>query len=549
MVGVAGEAAHLTRGVAIVCGEGDPRAAARAAVHTAAGLHVDVVSTTEGGAYIHALSDGRVDHRLPRAPASAAPWAAGVVLRDAAHLDALAHAGVVERLLERIHAVRPLVRVEVLPPGAGCLPRAPAGVERVLLPGDPAPRAGTGVGDRVRARWEADVIADPSIDGNLPAPPPDAAPARPRLAVVVLSLDGLPYTRRCIRSVLASSPADLRLVLVDNASSDGTVDWARAAAREDPRLHVVALDENRGVPGGRNAGLAALDLETVDAVAFLDNDVEVGARWWEPFAATLADRPGVGIAGEEGYVVHRDPGGVRTTPQPGRTPRACDIVVGYCMVIRSEAVVSVGPFDEEMGLFWHDDDDYCLRAQVAGWEVLRQESGRVLHYGHASSTGLAEIWRDAHAGQASDLSDRNRRHVADKLRAMLGPPRVSGLDGPLILVLGLPAETLPALAAAAGGRATPVLVTVSRDGLRPPRFDGAPWPTRPVPGGLVMAEPVPVADASVLAGRAVLVAGGAGGPARLGGVEVVPLDDALTRLRAGVDAPAATRRPWRAPPG
>lgn len=540
----------MRRGVAIVAGADDLAARDRAARYRREGVHVDLILRTAGGAYRHRLDAAGVVHRLPPARARDALWTAGVVLGDAAHLDALAHAEVVGRLLERVHAVRPLAAVEVVLPRAECLPKAPDGVPLRVLTGDPREVPDTTAAERVRTLLLAAAAADApaatmaelagggpasGVEGALPGPAGDG-----RMAVVVLSHNGLAYTRRCVESVLAAGGPGLRVVLVDNASTDGTVAWARGVAAHDPRLALRALPVNRGVPGGRNAGLAALDPAVLDAIAFLDNDVEVGEGWAAPFLERLAAEPDVGIVGEEGYVAHSDPDGLRLTPRAGRAPRECDVVVGYCMVVRAAAVRSVGPFDEGLGLFWHDDDDYCLRAQAAGWRVVRLETGRVLHYGHASSTPLRQIWSDAEAGRASDLSERNRLRVAAKLACLMRPPAPEDVDGPFVLAVDLPDDALPAVAAAAGDRG--MVVRMRRASATPsaaPHLDGRRHATRAAPGGRALVDALGPEDAALLAGAARAVVGER--EDRLGGVPVVTVDD----LASALSRPAREVRPWR----
>lgn len=263
----------------------------------------------------------------------------------------------------------------------------------------------------------------------------------PRLGVVILAHNQLAYTKRCVRSVLAHTPLPLRVVVVDNASTDGTAEWVAAVGAP---VELVRLDENRGVSGGRNAGIEALR-GTVDHIAFLDNDVEVLAGWWEPFVEVLAACPDVGIAGERGHLVTITDEGreIGTLDAPG--PVACDMVVGFCMVMRESALRQIGSFDEELGLFWHDDDDFCLRAIRLGWGVCHVGSGRIHHFGHRSSELVPGIW--AGPELPAELSERNQRYLAEKWRA-LGS---AGVDGTRAVLVAADAGELvasPELAAA-----------------------------------------------------------------------------------------------------
>ncbi len=241
--------------------------------------------------------------------------------------------------------------------------------------------------------------------------PRAAAAPGPSIAIVVLAHNALAYTQRCLRSLLAHTSTPFHLYVVDNASTDGTADWA---ASLDPRVTLVRSDVNRGVSGGRNLGLAAISSSgaSYEYVVFLDNDVEVAADWWAPFVAALEQDPSAGIAGEQGVnlAFHAQGRSAQPVVEPG--PVSSDMVIGYCMVMRTSAVRQIGRFDEHLGLFWHDDDDYCLRAKRLGYRVLHVRSGRVLHFEHKSSSSVAGIWSASET--PSELSQRNQRYLSAK---------------------------------------------------------------------------------------------------------------------------------------
>ncbi len=232
----------------------------------------------------------------------------------------------------------------------------------------------------------------------------------PKLGVVVLAHNALGYTKRCITSLLHHTTVPLRLVVVDNASTDDTAGWLTGLT--DDRLRPVLLPENRGVPGGRNVGLDHLDGDE-DWIVFLDNDTEVLADWWAPYVGALDGDPDAGIAGEDGVRVTWGPDGRELHPVVGDGPQPCDVAVGFCLFLRPETVARVGRFDESLGLFWHDDDDYAMRAARIGERVLRLRAGKVLHFEHRSSVTVAGIWDGPSAPAA--MSADNQRYVAAKV--------------------------------------------------------------------------------------------------------------------------------------
>jgi GT2 family glycosyltransferase len=111
--------------------------------------------------------------------------------------------------------------------------------------------------------------------------------------VVVVNYDGGESVVRGLRAVLATEwdPDRLEVVMVDNASSDGSPARVRA---ELPRVRVVDAGRNLGFAGGCNLGMG--DLAGVDHVALLNPDAVVEPGWLEPLVAALEDDPGVGAA-------------------------------------------------------------------------------------------------------------------------------------------------------------------------------------------------------------------------------------------------------------
>ena len=257
------------------------------------------------------------------------------------------------------------------------------------------------------AQVEARAAAAPALSSPPAATHAGAGAAGSELAVIVLAHNALPFTQRCLHSLLAHTDTRFRVLLVDNASTDGTAEWAGAL---DSRVTVVRSEVNLGVSGGRNAGLAAIEGEP-DYIVFLDNDVEVLAGWWRPFAAALERDPEAGIAGEQGIAITVLPDRREILPIRESGVVECDMVIGFCMFIRARAVRTIGRFDENMSIFWHDDD-YGMRARHLGWRVLHVLSRRVIHFEHKSSSLVDGIW--AAPERPTELSDRNQAYLAEK---------------------------------------------------------------------------------------------------------------------------------------
>src|ERR1700742_3640282 len=98
--------------------------------------------------------------------------------------------------------------------------------------------------------------------------PPAAPPAAGAVAVVVLNWNGGTDTLRCLRSLRAQEP-DLHLIVVDNGSTDGSVEAVEAEGLADD---VIRAGENLGYAGGNNLGLKRALTDGYDVIAVLNND-------------------------------------------------------------------------------------------------------------------------------------------------------------------------------------------------------------------------------------------------------------------------------------
>ncbi|HJP66264.1 MAG TPA: glycosyltransferase family 2 protein [Actinomycetota bacterium] len=228
------------------------------------------------------------------------------------------------------------------------------------------------------------------------------------LAVVVVNYNTGPYLARCLHSAIdAAGDARLEVVVIDNASGDGSADVA--AGHQAVRL--IRNDSNRGFAAAANQGIA---VTSAPFILLLNPDAEVVSGTIAGFVKVARDRPRAGAIG----AMVRDPDGTiypsaRKVPTLGeavghaflgpfmenrysraytmsdwdrRTERGVEWVSGSCVLLRREALDAVGVFDE--GYFMYVEDvDLCTRLRRAGWDVLYSPELEVLHIGGVSTGG------------------------------------------------------------------------------------------------------------------------------------------------------------------
>jgi N-acetylglucosaminyl-diphospho-decaprenol L-rhamnosyltransferase len=240
----------------------------------------------------------------------------------------------------------------------------------------------------------------------------------PDLAVVVVNHNTGEYLARCTSSI-ASSAGELRteLVVVDNASSDGSVDRASG-----PGIRLIRNPDNRGFARAANQGIEAT---TAPLVLLLNPDAEVVGGSLTALVKVARERPRAGAIG----ALVRNPDGsiqpsARRVPRLGEalghaflgpiwkdnpwtrsytmaawdrsSEREVEWVSGSAMLLRREALDEVGAFDE--GYFMYVEDvDLCTRLRRAGWEVLFSPELEVVHQIGVSTHGQRGRMAFAHS--------------------------------------------------------------------------------------------------------------------------------------------------------
>ncbi len=232
----------------------------------------------------------------------------------------------------------------------------------------------------------------------------EAVPARsePVVSVLLVTWNGWNLLERCLRSLddAATMAGELEIVVVDNASSDGTGEKLAIAY---PQARYLRLTENCGFAAGNNAGL---ELVTTGLVFLLNNDTVVEP---ESIAALLSqanehpefsifapqmlrmDRPSIvdnrGVyLDRSGHLRQLDSGDQAMPPRPKSEIFGAS---GGAVLIRREVIDSCGLFDESLGSY-QEDGDFALRARAAGFRALHVPEARILHEGSATGDRLPE---------------------------------------------------------------------------------------------------------------------------------------------------------------
>ncbi len=226
---------------------------------------------------------------------------------------------------------------------------------------------------------------------------------RPLVGVVVLNYQGADDTVACLESLRAVTPAPTILV-VDNASGDGSVERIAAAA---PEVELLVNDTNRGFGGGCNTGIARLREHGAQLVWLLNNDTTVEAATLARMVDVAAGDERVGAVGSVIYDM-AEPGRVLTwgggrvgrwtgfTRDARSAADRIDYLTGASLLLRLRALDDVGDFDPRFFFTW-EDVDLGVRLGEHGWRVAVAEGSRVWHRWGGSVSSVSPIRMEHHA--------------------------------------------------------------------------------------------------------------------------------------------------------
>jgi GT2 family glycosyltransferase/glycosyltransferase involved in cell wall biosynthesis len=294
--------------------------------------------------------------------------------------------------------------------------------------------------EAIKARLESILGASESFDG------------KGLVSIVIPVHNQLEYTQKCLDSILTHTDVPFELILVDNGSSDptaaslrgmreGRVDLGGWRLKTDDQgkvlyaerteaqkkggktrkkrvesrklfcryFKLVRNNENRGFAAGNNQGMAEAQ---GDYIVLMNNDVVVTAKWLKRMIACAEKKRGIGMVGPMSNYVsgpqwvkevtydttslsNLDRFSERYAKEHDGKAKPFWRVVGFCMLIKRAVVAKIGGLDERYGLGNFEDDDFSLRAALAGFESWIAMDCFVHHFGNRTFQGAKIDYRES----------------------------------------------------------------------------------------------------------------------------------------------------------
>jgi len=232
--------------------------------------------------------------------------------------------------------------------------------------------------------------------------------AEPLVFIVIVNWNGREITLDCLRSLQGIRYRNTKTIVVDNASSDGSVEAIR---REFPAVEVLDMKENLRFAGGNNAGIAFSLEHGAELVLLLNNDTTVHPEFLGHMVARILSAPDVGMVAPKIYY-HHDPqriwfaGGVISMwtgtmwhigirePDRGQydTPRDIEYASGCCILVSRSMMEQVGMLDTSYAMYT-EDADWSLRTRRAGLRIAYEPAAMIWHKLSVSAGGHLSFFK------------------------------------------------------------------------------------------------------------------------------------------------------------
>jgi GT2 family glycosyltransferase len=223
----------------------------------------------------------------------------------------------------------------------------------------------------------------------------------PLVSVIIVNWNGKHLLGDCLDSLLNQSFKDFEIIVVDNGSQDGSVEYIK---RRYPNVRLVDLPENRGYAGGNNEGIR---IAKGTFIAFLNNDTWIDPAWLDHLVKETAESPqsvgmwaskilsynNHGVLDNVGLLLYPDGlarGKGRLETDRGQYDKKCEALMpsGCAGFYRRAMLDEIGLFDDEF-FAYADDVDLGLRARLSGWGCMYVPTAKVFHKYSSSSSAYS----------------------------------------------------------------------------------------------------------------------------------------------------------------
>jgi len=201
----------------------------------------------------------------------------------------------------------------------------------------------------------------------------------PLVYVILLTYNGKKNLEYCLPSILKTKYSNFKILLIDNASSDGSSDYVKI---NFPKISVVTLNKNKGYAGGNNVGIKYAIRKGAKYIILQNDDTLVDPRWLAEGVKVMESDPVIGMLDYD-IVGKFKAGSLKVFRKKQKALKKIkvkntNLIRGCCLLVRSELFQNIGMFDETF-FAYGEESDLNYRVLQAGYK-LKIINVPVLHY-------------------------------------------------------------------------------------------------------------------------------------------------------------------------
>ncbi len=235
-------------------------------------------------------------------------------------------------------------------------------------------------------------------------------PASSRATLIIPVHNQLKNTKECLKSLSETLSEKIKLVIIDNASTDGTAKFLESVNDKYFDIQIITNQTNLGFPKAVNQGLC---LAESDYAVVANNDIVFSSGWLEKMINTAESETAIGIVGTLSNLANGEQkdssAKYKSVNEMNKHSEkiARDNKTRYsetnrvdfiCTLIKKNLLENIGGLDDLFSPGNYDDDDYCLRAKIAGYKIVIAMDVFIHHYGSVtffadSSLNLSELYK------------------------------------------------------------------------------------------------------------------------------------------------------------
>lgn len=222
----------------------------------------------------------------------------------------------------------------------------------------------------------------------------------PKVSIILLNWNGKEDTLECLGSLYKIDYPNYEIILVDNGSTDGSVELFK---EKYPEIEIIQNKENLGFAEGNNIGIRHIISRGTDYILLQNNDTVVDPRFLDELVRVLESDETIGVVGPTVYYYGSpkkiQSAGAKIWWYIGRSRhlrknrfddgdlgeiREVDYIPGCSLLAKSELFSKVGYLKESYFAYW-EESDWCVRVHNAGYKIFYVPMSKIWHKGGSTS--------------------------------------------------------------------------------------------------------------------------------------------------------------------